>query len=75
VDLTLRVLDLAPALLKIGGKGFFKLFEGERSHEVRQSFRRGFEKVKAYKPAASRSSSSELYYFCDGWLGASGPGT
>lgn len=68
-DLTLRVIELARGLLKVGGRGFFKLFEGERSPEVRTAIRKGFNRVKAYKPAASRSASSELYYYCEGWLG------
>jgi len=66
VDLTLRVLDLAKELLKPGGGVFCKLFEGERSQEVRDQFRRRFEEVRVVKPAASRSASSELYYFCEG---------
>ena len=66
VDLTLRVLDLSRALLRDGGSVFCKLFEGERSQEVRDSFRRTFESVRVVKPAASRNASSELYYFCEG---------
>ena len=67
VDLTLRVLDLSGEVLKPGGHGFFKLFEGERSQEVRNEFKRRFKVVRPFKPAASRSSSSELYYYCEGW--------
>ena len=67
VDLTLRVLDLSEVLLKKGGRAFIKLFEGERSPEVRAEMRVRFETVHAVKPAASRSASSELYYYCEGW--------
>jgi 23S rRNA (uridine2552-2'-O)-methyltransferase len=70
VDLTLRVLGLCESLLKWGGSAFLKLFEGERSPEVRAEMKRRFERVKAVKPAASRSASSELYYYCEGWRGA-----
>ena len=69
VDLTLRVLELSELVLRRGGSGFFKLFEGERSQEVREEFRKCFEIVRAIKPAASRSVSSELYYYCKGWKG------
>jgi 23S rRNA (uridine2552-2'-O)-methyltransferase len=69
-DLTLRVLELAPSLLANGGAIFCKLFEGERSQEVRGALRKGFDDVKVLKPAASRSSSSEMFYFCEGWKGA-----
>jgi 23S rRNA (uridine2552-2'-O)-methyltransferase len=66
VDLTLRVLELSGELLREEGSVFCKLFEGERSQDVRDSFRRRFESVRVVKPAASRSASSELYYFCEG---------
>jgi 23S rRNA (uridine2552-2'-O)-methyltransferase len=66
VDLTLRVLELSQQLLRDGGSVFCKLFEGERSQETRDSFRRMFESVRVLKPAASRNASSELYYFCEG---------
>jgi len=66
VDLTLRVLELSPTLLKSGGSAFFKLFEGERAQEVRDEFRRRFDVVRVIKPAASRNASSELYYYCEG---------
>ena len=66
VDLTLRALGLCRALLKGGGSLFCKLFEGERSQEVRDELRKTFRSVRVMKPAASRSASSELYYFCEG---------
>ncbi len=72
VDLTLHVLDLATTLLKPGGGVFCKLFEGERSQEVRDEFRRRFRQVRTVKPAASRTASSELYYFCEGMRESSG---
>ncbi|HEY6282878.1 MAG TPA: RlmE family RNA methyltransferase [Nitrososphaerales archaeon] len=66
VELTLRALELASSLLKPSGGAFFKLFEGERSQEVRDEFRRRFSVVRVIKPAASRNASSELYYYCEG---------
>ncbi len=69
VDLTLRVFELSETVLKFGGSGFFKLFEGERSQEIRDVFRTRFRVVHTLKPAASRSVSSELYYYCEGWKG------
>lgn len=67
IDLTLRVLQLANALLEEGGCLFCKLFEGERSQEVRDMFRKAFGTVRVIKPSASRAASSELYYFCEGF--------
>ncbi len=65
VDLTLKALELCESLLKKGGAGFFKLFEGERSREARGELNRRFAIVRAVKPKASRSVSSELYYECE----------
>ena len=74
VELTLRVLDLSESVLRGDGSGFFKLFEGERSQEVRDEFRKCFRVVHPIKPLASRSVSSELYYYCEGWkTGKRGP--
>lgn len=72
VDLTLRVVDIASSLLKEGGGVFCKLFEGGGSQEVRDEFRRRFKVVRVVKPAASRSASSELYYYCQGMKRSSG---
>jgi len=69
VDLTFRVLFLCEELLKKGGPGFFKLFEGERSQEARNEMSKRFRVVRVVKPKASRSQSSELYYYCEGWKG------
>ena len=66
VDLTMRVLELAPALLREDGSLFCKLFEGEGSQGVRTELRDRFRTVRVIKPAASRNASSELYYFCEG---------
>lgn len=67
VDLTIRVLELSKILLRRGGRAFLKLFEGERSQEAREELKRHFRTVRVVKPRASRSASSELYYYCDGW--------
>jgi 23S rRNA (uridine2552-2'-O)-methyltransferase len=69
VDLTLRVLSLCEELLKKEGYGFFKLFEGERSQEARMALNAKFRIVRVVKPKASRSESSELYYYLEGWKG------
>ena len=71
VDLTLRVISLCEELLKRDGHAFFKLFEGESSQEARSEMSRRFRVVRAVKPKASRSQSSELYYYCEGWKGNS----
>jgi 23S rRNA (uridine2552-2'-O)-methyltransferase len=66
IDLTLRAVELAKYLLKPSGGVFCKLFEGERSQDVRDALKRTFRSVRVVKPAASRNASSELYYYCEG---------
>jgi len=69
VDLTLRVLELSESVLRRRGSGFFKIFEGERSEEAREALRDRFRLVRTLRPHATRSASSELYYYCADWLG------
>jgi len=69
-DLTLRSVEICKDVLKPGGGLFCKVFEGPGSQEVRAALRKSFANVRVLKPAASRQASSELYYFCDGFLGA-----
>ena len=71
VEMTERVLSLGETLLKKGGNGFFKVFEGERSGEVRRELTGRFKEVRTMKPRASRRESSELYYVGLAWRGAS----
>ncbi len=70
VEMTQRVLSLGETLLKKGGNGFFKVFEGERTVQVRKEVLGRFEEVRTMKPRASRSESSELYYVGLAWRGA-----
>ncbi len=67
VEMTQRVLSLGETLLKKGGNGFFKIFEGERSGEVKRGLIGRFEEVRTMKPRASRRESSELFYVGLAW--------
>lgn len=73
VDLTFRALELCDSILKRDGRAFLKIFEGERSQEARDELRKRFRTVRTVKPQASRSASSELYYYCEDWRGSSKP--
>jgi len=64
VDLTLRVIDAFPSLLKRDGNAVLKIFQGERFEEVRSRLKEDFQIVKLVKPKASRSESSEMYFVC-----------
>jgi len=70
VEMNGRVISLGERLLRKGGNGFFKLFEGERSGEVKRDLLGRFEAVRTMKPRASRNESSELYYVGLAWRGA-----
>ncbi len=72
VELTMRVLSLGETLLKKGGNAFLKVFEGERSGELKGELCRRFDVVRLMKPRASRRESAELYYVCFAWRGATG---
>jgi 23S rRNA (uridine2552-2'-O)-methyltransferase len=61
VELTFRVLALAPVLLRPGGNVFMKVFDGERLAEVRDTVRKLFRFTSLTKPDASRKESSEVY--------------
>ena len=70
VELTMRVLLLGETLLKERGNAFLKVFEGERSIELKGELSRRFEVVRLMKPRAVRRESAELYYVCFAWKGA-----
>jgi 23S rRNA (uridine2552-2'-O)-methyltransferase len=68
-----RLLDLCPAVLKGGGHLVMKVFEGEAYPELLQRTRSAFEKVKGFKPKASRDSSVEMYVVAHGMRVAQDP--
>jgi 23S rRNA (uridine2552-2'-O)-methyltransferase len=67
-DLTMRVIGLMGSLLRGGGNAMLKVFEGERSSEIRGEAKARFRTVTIMKPRASRSASSEMYLVCLGHL-------
>jgi 23S rRNA (uridine2552-2'-O)-methyltransferase len=62
-----RALDIAEATLREGGQFVGKLFQGPRFRELIARCRAGFEAVKVFKPAGSRSESIEEYIVCRGF--------
>ncbi|MEM3404002.1 MAG: RlmE family RNA methyltransferase [Nitrososphaeria archaeon] len=69
IDLTLRVIDMVPHLLRPGGNCVFKIFQGRYLELVRDRLKEMFEKVFVTKPSASRKESSEVYVVCLSFLG------
>lgn len=60
------VLQTVEAALKTGGSFIIKSFFTGVQKGISEKLRNGFAKVSVYKPAASRSVSSEVYYICQG---------
>lgn len=64
------VLDRCRDVLRDGGDGVMKAFEGEAYPELVARCRTCFDSVKGYKPKASRAISTEMYIVCRGYRGA-----
>lgn len=67
VRLCNAVLDRCGELLKRGGKLAMKVLEGEAYPDLLNRAREMFEKVKGFKPKASRDSSTEMYVIAEGF--------
>jgi 23S rRNA (uridine2552-2'-O)-methyltransferase len=61
------VLDRCPDLLAPGGKIALKVFEGEAYPELLERAKTMFEKVRGFKPKASRGESTEIYLTAEGF--------
>ena len=64
ISLSTIALQFTQRVLRIGGSGVFKVFEGDMLKEFRSELDRNFGKVFLSKPSASRQESSELYIIC-----------
>ncbi len=56
-----RALEIAAAVLPPGGKLAVKIFQGGEEGEVLREMKSLFQRARAFKPAASRSESREIY--------------
>lgn len=64
INLSRIAFHMATNLLKNGGTGVFKVFEGETLRDFVSELSTRFRRVKLSKPVASRQSSSEIYLVC-----------
>lgn len=69
VRLCNAVLDRCSELLKPGGKVALKVLEGEAYPELLERTKQVFERVKGFKPKASRGESTEMYVVAEGYRG------
>lgn len=64
ISLSTIALQFTQRVLRIGGSGVFKVFDGDMLKEFRSELDGSFGKVFLSKPSASRQESSELYIIC-----------
>jgi len=69
IDLTLKVIEMVPHLLKPDGNCVFKIFQGNYLKDVLDKLKDMFKKVLITKPSASRKESSDIYIVCLSYLG------
>lgn len=68
ISLAKIALDIASTLLKPSGVFLVKVFQGDMLRQFKSQLRKRFRNVKATKPSASRTKSSELYFLGLGLL-------
>jgi 23S rRNA (uridine2552-2'-O)-methyltransferase len=64
IYLSTNALRFTQNVLRMGGSGIFKVFEGDMLKEFKSELHKSFGKVILSKPSASRQESSELYVIC-----------
>ena len=67
VELSGTALDFARSVLRPGGNFVVKVFQGELFGEFLREARKSFKNVRAHRPPASRSQSSETYVIAKGF--------
>lgn len=68
IDLTSKVVEILPFILKEGGHAIMKAFQGEPFDEFLKKIKKNFKDVTIIKPPASRPESSEMYLLCRGFI-------
>jgi 23S rRNA (uridine2552-2'-O)-methyltransferase len=68
VELCERVLDISKDLLKPNGNLLVKIFVGADFDPFWATFKKSFQKAKAYKPEGSRDRSRETFLVGEGYL-------
>ncbi len=62
LEIGFRVLELASNSLKEGGCLVVKIFQGGEEGELLKNLKSRFERARAFKPAASRKESREVFF-------------
>jgi len=61
-------IEFSSKILKTNGVLVMKTFEGTMQKKLQEGIDIYFEKIQRFKPASSRSESSELYLICIGYM-------
>ncbi len=61
IHLARKSLEVAQAVLKLGGNFLVKVFQGSELNNFLDKVRKSFREVRLVRPRATRASSSELY--------------
>ncbi|MEM4576874.1 MAG: RlmE family RNA methyltransferase [Candidatus Nezhaarchaeales archaeon] len=69
IHITCCVIKLANKLLKEGGVAVIKAFQGSELKDLISNLQLVFNKVRVFKPMASRQKSREVYLICKGFRG------
>jgi 23S rRNA (uridine2552-2'-O)-methyltransferase len=67
VDLNRQVLRIAKAYLRKGGKLIMKIFMGEEFPDFLKEIKNNFDKVRCFRPKATRDRSKETYIIAMGY--------
>lgn len=70
IHLARRALELAGEVLRAGGSLIVKVFEGAEYPTLLAECKARFDKVKGFKPKASRNESTEMYIIGEGFVPA-----
>lgn len=68
ISLNQLTVDFAFKVLKRNGNLILKTFEGSMQKKFQDNIKSYFNKIHRFKPASSRSESSEIYLVCLGYL-------
>lgn len=68
IQLNETTIDFASKVLKRNGNFVMKTFEGTLQRKLQERIKKYFNKIHRFKPASSRSDSSELFLVCIGYL-------
>ena len=68
INLNRMTIDFSSRFLKTNGCLVMKTFEGSMQKKLQENIDIYFEKIHRFKPASSRSESSEMYLICLGFM-------